>query len=291
MAVLARIADAHEWDGDVMGGWYRTLNVGIWGDAKFRRLSWRAKLLFIYLLTGSHTDGLPGLYAVGAAALAEALGQTVDELIANFAELMSLGMALADWDARVVYLPNAIKHQPPNNPNHLTSWVKMLRRIPECPLKDAWLEQLTRWAEAAGKRYVEALDGGRETVCHTVTDTVEPPHPHPHPHSHTHKSNVELLRNCDNAPCPDDADDEIPYAEIIGSLNERTGKRFRHGNDATRRHIKARWREGFRLPDFKAVIDIKSGAWCGTEFEPYLRPQTLFSCKFEGYLNERTADM
>lgn len=269
-----------------MGGWYRTLNVGLWGDAKFRRLSWRAKLLFIYLLTGSHTDGLPGLYAVGAAALAEELGQSVEELRAAFEELRSLGMALADWDARVVLLPNAIRHQPPNNPNHVASWMKMLRRIPECALKDAWLEQLTTWAGTADQRYVDVIEAGRETVCHTVTDTVAPPHPHPQPHSQPHKSNVALLRNGDHAP---PADDEIPYAEIIGHLNERAGKRFRHGNETTRRHIKARWREGFRLPDFKAVIDTKCAAWLGTEFEPYLRPQTLFAGKFESYLNERAA--
>lgn len=266
-----------------MGGWYRALNVGIWGDAKFRCLSWRAKLLFIYLLTGSHTDGLPGLYAVGAAALAEALGQTVEELLATFAELRSLGLALADWDARVVYQPNAIRHQPPNNPNHLASWMKMLRRIPECELKDAWLEQLTRWAAAAGKRYVQALDAGRETVCQTVTDTVAPPHPHPHPH----KSNVELLRNCDLAPFPDD--EPIPYAEIIGALNASSGKRYRHGTAATHRHIQARWREGYRRPEFEAVINTKCRQWLGSDLEKYLRPETLFGPKFEGYLNEKAA--
>lgn len=269
-----------------MGGWYRTLNVGLWGDAKFRRLSWRAKLLFIYLLTGSHTDGLPGLYAVGVAALAEALDRSVEELRADFEELRSFGMALADWDARVVLLPNAIGHQPPNNPNHLANWLKMLRRIPECALKDAWLEQLTLWAESAGKRYVEVLNADRDTVCHTVTDTVSPPHPHPQPHSHTHKSNVALLRNGDDAPAPED---EIPYTEIVAYLNERAGKRFRHGNETNRRHIKARWREGFRLPDFRAVIDTKCATWLGTDFEQYLRPQTLFASKFESYLNERPA--
>ena len=38
--------------------------------------------------------------------------------------------------------------------------------------------------------------------------------------------------------------------------------------------------------DFYKVINIKSKQWLNTEMEKYLRPETLFSNKFEGYLNE-----
>ena len=34
------------------------------------------------------------------------------------------------------------------------------------------------------------------------------------------------------------------------------------------------------------MINIKSKQWLNTEMEKYLRPETLFSNKFEGYLNE-----
>ena len=44
--------------------------------------------------------------------------------------------------------------------------------------------------------------------------------------------------------------------------------------------------EGFNLDDFKRVIDIKVDDWRGTEFEKYLRPETLFGTKFENYLNQ-----
>ena len=41
------------------------------------------------------------------------------------------------------------------------------------------------------------------------------------------------------------------------------------------------------IEDFKTVIDKKSREWIGTEFEKFLRPETLFGTKFEGYLNSR----
>ena len=46
--------------------------------------------------------------------------------------------------------------------------------------------------------------------------------------------------------------------------------------------------EGFAKEDFFTVIDNKVRSWKGTEWEKYLRPQTLFNAtKFQGYLNEK----
>ena len=79
----------------------------------------------------------------------------------------------------------------------------------------------------------------------------------------------------------------IPYDEIVSYLNERLGTRYRSSTAKTRKMIKARWNEGFRLQDFKDVIDKKAVEWIGNkEMEKYLRPVTLFSTKFESYLNQ-----
>lgn len=80
--------------------------------------------------------------------------------------------------------------------------------------------------------------------------------------------------------------EQIPYKEIIEYLNEKTGKQYRYTTPKTRELIKARWKENFTLEDFKKVIDNKTLEWKDTEFDNYLRPQTLFSNKFEAYLNE-----
>ncbi|MBY4798326.1 conserved phage C-terminal domain-containing protein, partial [Collinsella sp. AGMB00827] len=82
----------------------------------------------------------------------------------------------------------------------------------------------------------------------------------------------------------------IPYAEIISALNARTGSAYRASTEATRRRIRARWAEGFRLEDFLQVIDKKAADWGhDPKMARYLRPETLFGTKFEGYLQERQA--
>lgn len=79
-----------------------------------------------------------------------------------------------------------------------------------------------------------------------------------------------------------------PYAAIVAYLNERAGTKYRHTTERTRRLIDARFREGFGEEDFRAVIDNRCSAWLGDEdMAQYLRPETLFGTKFEGYLNAK----
>ena len=82
------------------------------------------------------------------------------------------------------------------------------------------------------------------------------------------------------------ASETIPYVEIIDYLNSKCLKSYKHKNRIAREKIHARWNEGFRLEDFKHVIDVKAYEWLNdTEMNKYLRPDTLFGSKFEIYLN------
>lgn len=81
--------------------------------------------------------------------------------------------------------------------------------------------------------------------------------------------------------------DKIPYKEIIEYLNQKTNSHYKSTSVKTRKQIHARYEEGFTLDDFKKVIDMKVAEWTGTEFEMYLRPETLFGTKLEWYLNQK----
>ncbi len=97
---------------------------------------------------------------------------------------------------------------------------------------------------------------------------------------------LEIDKEIEKKPLPDKSDD-IPYQKIIDYLNQKANKSYRWSSKATKSHINGRWNEGFRYDDFIKVIDNKVADWLGNEkMEQYLRPQTLFSPKFEGYLNE-----
>jgi len=80
--------------------------------------------------------------------------------------------------------------------------------------------------------------------------------------------------------------DNIPFREIVDFLNQAAGTNYKHSGKRTRDHITARWNDGNRLPDFEMVITKKVAEWNGTEYAKYLRPETLFGPKFEGYLNQ-----
>lgn len=80
------------------------------------------------------------------------------------------------------------------------------------------------------------------------------------------------------------------YIYIINCLNQTIGSHYRYQSKATQRLIKARLNEGYTLKDFETVINKKAAKWKGTEMEQYLRPETLFGTKFEGYLNEKTKE-
>ena len=78
------------------------------------------------------------------------------------------------------------------------------------------------------------------------------------------------------------------YKAVIDYLNEKAGTKYRSTTGKTQTLIRARLSEGFTLDDFKTVIDKKCAEWLNDpKMNQYLRPETLFSPKFESYLNAK----
>ena len=73
--------------------------------------------------------------------------------------------------------------------------------------------------------------------------------------------------------------------EVITYLNQVTKKNFNKNTASHHKYIKARLKEGYKLKDFKHVVDVMAATWMGTDYERYLQPQTLFGNKFDSYLN------
>ena len=76
------------------------------------------------------------------------------------------------------------------------------------------------------------------------------------------------------------------HCRVVEYLNKKTNSSFKPETKATRQLISARLKEGFVDDDFKLVIDHQCKQWGkDPEMMDYLRPITLFSNKFESYLN------
>jgi uncharacterized phage protein (TIGR02220 family) len=80
-------------------------------------------------------------------------------------------------------------------------------------------------------------------------------------------------------------ENENEIENIIEILNRTVNTNYRANSEKNKKHIQARLNEGFKIQDFREVIDFKFKQW-GTDekMKEFLRPETLFGTKFESYL-------
>lgn len=90
------------------------------------------------------------------------------------------------------------------------------------------------------------------------------------------------INQLDNSPISNNKD---IYCQVINYLNEKLHTKYKPTTKKTRTLISERIKDGFTYEDFVTVIDNKINQWKDTDMEQYLRPETLFGTKFEGYLN------
>lgn len=117
-------------------------------------------------------------------------------------------------------------------------------------------------------------------------------HPDPEPRTtdadapRTPANKPQPLINEPQAPAQPKEPD--PTEEVINHLNRRAGTKYKPTTANTRKLVKARLKEGFTVEDMKLVIDKKAAEWLNNpKMEEFLRPETLFGNKFEGYLNAK----
>lgn len=135
---------------------YRKIEVRIWNDQKFRALSDRGKLAFLFLLSHPHMTSLGAMRAT-LAGLASELGWTEKAFREAFGEALAKAIAKHDETACFVGLPNFLKHNPPESPNVVKSWRDQVDLIPECEMKHELLQHVKAFTEGLGKAFAEAL--------------------------------------------------------------------------------------------------------------------------------------
>ncbi len=140
---------------------YRKIEARTWSDERFRALSPMppsGQGLWFFLLTGPHTGPVPGLFRAGRAGMAEELGWRIEDFDEAFGEVLREGLAKANFGARLVWLPKAVKHNKPESPNVVRGWRVELDLLPECDLKWEAIEGIRGMLAEAGSSYVEAFN-------------------------------------------------------------------------------------------------------------------------------------
>jgi hypothetical protein len=142
---------------------YRKVQVSTHTDEKYLQLSPlkpSGQGFWLYLLTGRHTTPIPGLSGVGLGTLADYLRWSVEDVQQCWDEVSRLGMARADFSAPCIWLPRAIYHNEPENPNVLQSWGDYVLEVPACGLRLEAIRAIGLYAKGRGKGFPQAFTKG-----------------------------------------------------------------------------------------------------------------------------------
>lgn len=154
-------------------GRYRKIDVRIWNDAKFRTLSDKGKLLFLFILTHPHLTSLGAMRATEEGMAAE-LAWEIKEFRKGYGELFRKGLINYDPEACFLGVPNFLKYNPPENPNVVKSWEKVVDFIPECQLKADLYEYVREFVKGLPEPFRKGMPKEFERVCQYPSPSPSP---------------------------------------------------------------------------------------------------------------------
>jgi len=261
---------------------YRKVSPVIWQDEKFRAFTDDGKLAFLFLLTH------PALTLVGAmrgtlAGLAAELGWPPRRLDRALAPAIKAGMVEINLAVPFIGLPKFLRHNPPDNPNVVKSWVRVtVEHLPECPERDALI---TRCRAALTGAFLDAFDHAlQEAFPQGLPEPFTQPFTQPlgQPVANGMPIQEQLAVSSKEPPKPPEGASDGPVLWLL-VLNREARSHFKP-TDSNLRPIRARLREGHTLAEAETVVRYRVAAWAGTDNAQYLRPMTVFGPKFDSYL-------
>lgn len=250
----------------------RVVDTSFWTDGKVDDFSPEDKYFMLYLLTNPFCKQL-GIYEISIKQAAFQMGYSVDAfnvLLDRFESKYK--MIVFSKETNEIAILNFLRHSVIKGGKPVEDCIRQdMARVKNRKLLDAVFSKLHKYPElnATVKQIVDEYIGDNDIENDDDNDNDNDRSVDVSSHDSLDES---FILNC-NA--------------VIAYLNEKAGTAYRSKTKKTRDLIKARFHEGFTVEDFKTVIDKKCAEWLGTEYEKYLRPETLFGTKFEGYLNAK----
>ena len=252
----------------------RIVDTEFWTDDGVDEFSPEDKYFMLYLLTNPFTKQL-GIYKISVKQAAFQMGYSVDAvnvLLDRFENKYK--MIVYSKETSEVAILNFLRH----------SVMKGGKPVEDCIKQDM--------ARVKDKRLIDIVFArlcGRDDLNKTVKEIVDEYIKENDIHNDNDNDNdndrTGDVSSHDTSTYRPSAED---YEEIVSHLNKKAGTKYKPTTAKTKTAIHARLSEGFTVDDFKTVIDKKCAEWLGDEkMEKYLRPETLFGTKFEGYLNAK----
>lgn len=154
----------------------------IWFDEMFQ--AWSApppcaQFLWFYLCTTPRAGSIPGVFTLSLEETAKRLRWSLEDTRRVFAEIVSQGRAEHDEKTDLLYIPSALRHDSPHNPNVVKSWRRQWTELPPCHLKERVQTAFGQYLSSVGGGFVEAwaiASGWHGTIPATTSKPLaEPP--------------------------------------------------------------------------------------------------------------------
>jgi len=198
----------------------------VWRDKEYRKqLTLEQRHIWLHLLTSPTRTHFPGLLRTTIKEIAALVDLSPRKVAAALEEFKKLGWAEYDAEEELLYLPKALKYNPPDNEKQLIHWVRVWSSFPECYLTKLALDALRYACElspdltATIEREValgpykdrpkprknrsgnKGQQGrGTDTVSGTVASTVALTSPIPFTTHHSPLTNVEVQEQLPSPP-------------------------------------------------------------------------------------------
>ena len=269
---------------------YRNISTTFWTDSKVADdFTADDKYIYLYLFTNPHSN-LCGCYEVSYKQIAYEAGISVDKAKKLIYRLQNdFNVIRYDGKTKEVLILNWHKY----------NWTKSEK------FRKPLLKEIEKVKSPAFRTFLfKAYNGELDTVSANgrypidtvseIEDTVSAEEIHEeYPIDTTVTVTVtdtDTVSVTDTDTVTVTESDTETIKEIVEYMNVMCGTNYRASSKKTKDLIHARMNEGFTVDDFKTVILKKARDWINDpKMCKFLRPETLFSNKFEGYLNEKTA--
>lgn len=251
---------------------YRKIDPRIWNDEKFASLSHEGQRAFLFILTHPSMTSLGAFRATKEGIEAE-LGIDTKGFAKPFQELLSKGLIKYDESCFLVFAPNFLKYNQPENPNVVKGWAGCLDLLPECPLlaevlqrakscasansktSKAFSESLGRVTETLSERYAKQLSKGlaiqeqeQEQEYKDVSDE-------------TSSSDSPALTLDGESDVPKRAP-SVPLQKIVDTYNSKLGSQLgmcRQLNKQRQGNLRQRWADISRIVESNDPKEVLEG--------------------------------
>ena len=258
-----------------MSSGYAKIPRALVDDPRYRALSDAAARLYIALRAGPGAMS-SGIYRTTIMAIAGEADRSPKQTRDLMSELQGSGLVEFDEGARVILIPDAVLDFPPNNPNGVESWARIVEALPPSPLR-------LRWVHLAMDSVRESWHGPIDRVMRRLRDEEvqgEPADPGEGPAEPRKARRRPDQRGAWEA----EVDSAMEGWRLITGQNLRS--------ESHRKFARGRIKEGFAVQDLLVVAkwaaEGPDASWWRGENDRqtvYLRPSTLWQpTKFEGYL-------